>query len=39
MSTTPALNKTESYFILVEMLMGCCLHSYDDFLFNVPFEM
>jgi hypothetical protein len=43
-SRTPAIKakmfETESFFsYLLEMLLGCCLHSYNDFLLNVYFEM
>ncbi len=30
---------TGSYCILFEMLLGCCLHSYNEFLLKVDFEM
>ncbi len=31
--------ETENLKFLVEMFLGCCLHSYYDFLLSVHFEM
>jgi hypothetical protein len=42
-STSPAINEKvliyEVFSYFVEMLLGCCLQSYNEFLLNVHFEV